>query len=264
MLPKPAHLGPEFGAQFADASVVGAYRFRPPYPAEVFDILTSFAPAEPLTLLDLGCGTGEIARRMASRAGRVDAIDPSVRMLREGQSLPGGEAKNIRWILGRGEDAPLQPPYDLVIAGASLHWMEWDIVLPRIDAALSAIGFLCIVEQVQQPVPWGTQLAHILREYSTNREFQPYDIVHELAIRNAFDVAGHVQTAPQVFEQPLAEYVESFHARNGFSRDRMTREAAAAFDQLVADVVAPHLTNAMVQLRIHGSITWGRPSLRGM
>jgi SAM-dependent methyltransferase len=263
MLPKPAHLGPEFGSQFTDASVVKAYQFRPPYPAEVFDILTSIAPAGPLTLLDLGCGTGEIARRMASRASRVDAIDPSGRMLRKAQSLPAGEAKNIRWVLGRGEDAPLQPPYDLVVAGASLHWMEWEIVLPRIEAALSASGFLCIVEQVQEANPWDSQLTPVLREYSTNREFQPYDVVHELSVRNAFDGAGRVQTAPQAFEQPLSEYVESFHARNGFSRDRMTREAAAAFDQLVADVVSSHVTNDVVQLQIRGSITWGRPSLRG-
>src|SRR4030095_14866495 len=36
---KPAHLGPLYASQFQDPSVVQAYRFRPPYPSTVFDIL---------------------------------------------------------------------------------------------------------------------------------------------------------------------------------------------------------------------------------
>ncbi len=47
MLPKPKHLGPEYAAQFADRSVVTAYRHRPPYPAEVFDVLAGLIAATP-------------------------------------------------------------------------------------------------------------------------------------------------------------------------------------------------------------------------
>ena len=45
MLPKPSHLGPEYAAQFADRSVAEAYPHRPPYPAEVFDLLLGLLPA---------------------------------------------------------------------------------------------------------------------------------------------------------------------------------------------------------------------------
>ncbi len=37
--PKPDHLESEYGAQFGDPSVVTAYRHRPPYPEELFEIL---------------------------------------------------------------------------------------------------------------------------------------------------------------------------------------------------------------------------------
>ena len=41
MRPKPDHLGPEYGAQFADASIAAAYGCRPPYPAAVIDLLAA-------------------------------------------------------------------------------------------------------------------------------------------------------------------------------------------------------------------------------
>ena len=92
MLPKPKHLGPEYAAQFADRSVVAAYRHRPPYPAEVFEVLAGLIAATPYTtraVLDAGCGTGDVARNLVSRVDRLDAVDPSAAMLEAGRPLPG-------------------------------------------------------------------------------------------------------------------------------------------------------------------------------
>ncbi len=80
MTPKPKHLGPEYGAQFRDQSVVAAYPHKPPYPAEVFTVLASLVRDAPRTVLDLGCGTGDIARVFAPQVDRLDAVDPSPAM----------------------------------------------------------------------------------------------------------------------------------------------------------------------------------------
>jgi SAM-dependent methyltransferase len=261
MLPKPLHLQAEYGAQFGDASIVDAYQFRPPYSDEAFDLLLGLVPGGPPTILDLGCGTGEIARRIAPRSARVDAIDPAERMLARAQELPGGQATNIAWIPGSAEEAPFNEPYALVIAGASLHWMEWDIVLPRLGAALLQEGYVAILEQAQESTPWSSQQAELCQRISTNRHFQPFDIVEELTTRNLFEVQGSTLTQPRMFVQPLPDYIESFHARNGFSRERLTRDAAAEFDQELAEVVRPHLKDDMVHLLIRDVITWGRPSV---
>jgi hypothetical protein len=58
MRPKPSHLGPAYAVQFTDLSVVAAYHHRPPYPAEVFDLLTTLIVDTPRVVLDLGPGTG--------------------------------------------------------------------------------------------------------------------------------------------------------------------------------------------------------------
>ena len=44
MIPKPAHLGPDYAAQFQDAAVAGAYHTRPPYPDVVI------GPLEPVAI----------------------------------------------------------------------------------------------------------------------------------------------------------------------------------------------------------------------
>ena len=260
MLPKPAQFGREYGSQFSDASVVSSYHLRPPYPEETFEILETLLPTDCRSVLDIGCGTGEIAWRMAPRVDRVDAVDPSAGMLAKGQSLPGGSVANITWIHGNAEQAGFQGPYGLVVAGASLHWMEWDVVLPRITDSLAADGFLAIVELEQDASPWSDRIAATIGKYSTNQEFRPYNVVDELNQRDLFVMAGSARTETVVFTQSVAEYVESFHARNGFSRDRMTADAAEAFDRDMTALVESYTTDGMVELQIRGSVVWGRPA----
>src|SRR4051794_34210035 len=104
--PKPRGLGPQYAAQFGDVAVADAYRHRPPYAREVFDVLTSLVIGEPRAALDLGCGRGEIARELAPRVDRVDAVDASAAMIARGRALAGGDHPNLRWIVAPAETAP--------------------------------------------------------------------------------------------------------------------------------------------------------------
>jgi hypothetical protein len=140
--------------------------------------------------------------------------------------------------------------------------MEWEIVLPRFRLLLELGGVLAIVEQRQASQPWDAALSEVLTRYSLNRFYQPYDLVAELEQRGLFRPLGRVETEPVTFRQSVANYVESFHARNGFSRDRMTREAAAAFDAEAERVILPFTTKGFVSLEITGLIVWGTPAPR--
>lgn len=259
MLPKPRGLAATYGEQFSDLSVVAAYHLRPPYPEAVIARLSALAGPKG-SVLDLGCGTGEISRRLIGRVGRIDAVDPSAAMLDMAHALPGGDAPGLNWIQGRAEDAPLDPPYDLVYAAASLHWMDWAIVLPRLRSVLIPTGLLAIVGDGAAPVPWATDAQVVIDRYSTNRDYRPYNLITELTERGLFQIMDQWQTEPVPFRQPIHDYVNSFHARNGFSRDRMAPAAADAFDRELTAIVARHATDGFVHLSITGQIITGLPS----
>ena len=262
MQPKPAHLTAMHGEQFSDQSVVDAYGLRPPYPDGVIDQLSGAAGTNG-AVLDLGCGTGEITRRLAGRVGRIDGVDPSAAMLVRATSLSGADQPNLTWIHGSAEDAPLDPPYDLVYAAAALHWMDWAVVLPRVRAALSPSGTFAIVGNSTAPLPWAADAQAVIDRYSTNRDYRPYNLQQELEHRGLFRETGRYRSDPIPFDQTIHDYVNSYHARNGFSRDRMDPAAADAFDRALTAVVASRVTGDTVRLRVFGDIVWGLPSPTG-
>ena len=54
--------------------------------------------------------------------------------------------------------------------------------------------------------------------------------MRELQERDLFERVGSRETEAIEVRQTLDDFVESYHSRNGLSRDRLTPEAAAAFD----------------------------------
>src|SRR5579859_4581122 len=144
MNPKPVHLGLKYAEQFQDMSIVEVYHHRPPYSDEAIRSLLDLVTNEPRTILDVGCGTGDLARRFVSEAEHVDAVDFSQAMLDKGRTLPGGDHPHLNWMYGRVEDVALQPPYALITAGDSLHWMQWEIIFPLFRRILTSHGYLAI------------------------------------------------------------------------------------------------------------------------
>lgn len=267
MQPKPDHLGPEYGAMFRDQSVAAAYPHRPPYPAALFDALTELLTEEPRTVLDVGCGTGDIARRLAALAGRVDAVDVSAAMIAEGRRQPGGDAPNLRWIEATVEDAPLAPPYALITAGESLHWFDWPAVFPRFAAALAPNGVLALLGRRWDVAP--AREFPIIGRYSTNRAYRPYNLTDELTARGLFAPLGQRRVGPAPWHPTIAEYIECRHSQNGLSRERMG-PSADAFDAEMAALLRDLVREGTIAtqddrllLTVEGTIVWGRPLVPG-
>ena len=259
-IPKPKHLGPEYADEFKDRSVADAYVNYPPYPAEVFEILEGLTRDEPRIVLDIGCGTGELARPLAPLVDHVDAVDQSAAMIEIGRSRDGGDQANIRWVCQSVEDFAYDTRYSLIVAGASLHWMDWYEVLPRMAGALSERGYLAIVGgRGMDTTPWNDELSKIIPTYSTNKDYESYDLIDELERRRLFSVVGRKRTAPQEYRMSVDRYVEMFHARNGFSRQRMDAQSAAEFDAAVRELVAPFAVDHVLTFNVTTGITWGHP-----
>ena len=259
MKPKPEHLSRRYGAQFEDPSVAAAYRARPPYPSETYDLLLERMPnPSRARVLELGAGTGEIAIPLAERVSRIDAVEPSAAMLSIARQQPGFE--RVHWHSMSAETFGYPAVYDLIVCAQCLHWLDWEIVFPRLVGALDPEGWLLLISQnALDDLPWQNALDRIIPRYSTNQDFRPYDLIDELETRGLFDLRGRKSTWPIRFSQTIDEHVDSIHARNGFSRDRMPVESAAAFDADVRTLLLAHHPDGIIHGRNQAHILWGKP-----
>ena len=87
-------------------------------------------------ILDLGCGTGTFARRLAAAGHDVVAIDPAPAMIEYAQRQPG--ADTVRWLAcGLDSLPPDAPPFDAVVMTG--HAFQCLLTDTEIDATLRAV-----------------------------------------------------------------------------------------------------------------------------
>jgi SAM-dependent methyltransferase len=257
MRERPEFLSQENAQAFDDPAVARAYRQRPPYPPRVFDELLRLLGTRPGWILDLGCGTGLLARPLARHVGRVDAVDASGAMIEEARVQPGGRERGIRWIVARAEDVTLAGPYGLAIAGDSLHWMDWDVVLPRVADHLAPGAFLAILE-LRVVTPWDDEMREIVKRFSRAPSFDPnFRVTDEIATRKLWVPAGELETEPVTRKQRVDDWIESFHARSSLTRRRLGKDAFA-FDDAMRGLGRRHGASE-VELRVDAKISWGTP-----
>lgn len=258
---KPACYGYEHASAFQEISVAAAYTYRPPYPPHVFTLLAQLLPEASQRLLDAGCGTGALARYLLHLGIPIDAVDISAAMIAHGKHLPYADHALLHWHVGAIETVDLTPPYGLITVGESLHWMDWDSVLPRFARMLQPDGKLVVLELAHEPMPWDDELRELIKQFSTNQAYQAVDLIAELTNRGLFIEEGRTTLDPWVFIQTIDAYVESFHGRASFSRERMSATNAAAFDYAVRTAVASR-GYQQVALPIVATMVWGKPLLR--
>jgi SAM-dependent methyltransferase len=115
------------GRALSFGAVAEAYeRFRPGYPAELFDVVMAYAGQPVRTALEIGAGTGKATRLFAQRGVTVTATEPDGAMLVElRKHVPG----NVKTVQAAFEDLRPGERYELVYAAAALHWtnpeMRW-------------------------------------------------------------------------------------------------------------------------------------------
>lgn len=261
--PKPIQWSTKYAEIFKDQSVVDDYRLRPAYAPETVRILADLmANDPPRRILDAGCGTGNLARKLVQIADEVDAVDFSAAAIDRGQQLPGGDNPKLNWINASIEEARLVPPYGLITAASSLHWMEWDIVLPMFERLLSPGAVLAMVENVISALPWAEELGPVIDRYSMNKEFKPYDnrtIARHLQRRGLFQTLGEQRTGAISLSQSVQVYVGSFHSRNGLSRDRLGKTTSQEFDDRMTALVSRYCPSGEMTVTYATRVIWGYP-----
>ncbi|MEU5013965.1 class I SAM-dependent methyltransferase [Streptomyces sp. NPDC021749] len=99
------------------------------------------------TALDVGCGTGRFARRLAARGIDVHAVDPSAEALARARAASTGTPGATQPCYQQADASRLQLPhghYDFISCLASLHHMPFETV-SALRAALAPGGVLAVL-----------------------------------------------------------------------------------------------------------------------
>jgi SAM-dependent methyltransferase len=112
-------------------------QFRPGYPAELFDLVMSYAGRPLRTALEIGAGTGKATRVFARDGVAVTATEPDAAMLAE---LRKHLLASVTAVQAAFEDLPLDTSYDLVYTAAALHWTKPEGRWERMAALLRPGG----------------------------------------------------------------------------------------------------------------------------
>jgi SAM-dependent methyltransferase len=107
-------------------------------------------------LLDVGCGPGTVARRLAHLFEAVVGLDPDAGMLAEAERLATDqEVANATWVRLRAEKLPAGlGRFRVVTFAQSFHWMDRSRVAGVVRTMLEPDGVVVHVDSAHRDLEW--------------------------------------------------------------------------------------------------------------
>ncbi|HEY3026221.1 MAG TPA: class I SAM-dependent methyltransferase [Pyrinomonadaceae bacterium] len=123
-------------ARLTDCHVGGGERYD--------SFLLSLVPRDAVSILDIGCGLGRLATKLATHNRQVTGVDLSPEMIAGAQKESRGD-QNLTFLCGDFLDKNLtKQQFDFVISAAVLHHVPANVAVPRMVELLRPGGRLVI------------------------------------------------------------------------------------------------------------------------
>lgn len=142
-----------YDPSFGDAAV-DYERYRAGYPAELFDRLAAFGVGEAgQRVLDLGTGTGFLARELDGRGCEVVGLDVDQALLEVARRADLAATDDPEYVRAAAERLPFgRDSFDVVTAGQCWHWFDRSLVLPEVERVGRTGGRLVVTHFDWLPV----------------------------------------------------------------------------------------------------------------
>ncbi|MEE8501127.1 MAG: class I SAM-dependent methyltransferase [Kiloniellales bacterium] len=219
-------------------------RHRAGFPDALFDRLGAFGLNGPgLRVVDLGTGTGSLARGFARRGAEVVGLDPSRDLMAEARRLDGEAGVRIAYVVGRAERTGLAGgAFDLVAAGQCWHWFDRPVAAEEARRLLKPGGHLLICHFDWVPLPGNVVQAteSLILEHNPGWASGGMTGIHAAWLADAA-VAGFRDLETFSFDQAVRYSHEAWRGRVRASAGvgaSLPADAEARFDRALASILA--------------------------
>ncbi len=178
-----AHIAKNFGAAAEDYQ-----RHRAGFPDSLFEHLAARGIGlSEQRIVDLGTGTGSLARGFARRGCRVIGLDPDERMLASARELDGAAGVRIEYRVATAEATGLNAGCaDVVSAGQCWHWFAPEAATREVNRILVPDGRLAIAHFDWIPLRGNLveQTERLIREHNPAWQFGGGSGLHPSELRD--------------------------------------------------------------------------------
>lgn len=228
-------------------------RARPPYPDALYDALRRAGVLRGgARVLDVGAGSGQATETFARAGASVTAIEPGPALAaRLSERLP-----DVRIIPGTLEEADLPvAAYDAAICATAFHWLDPDLALPRLHAALAPGGLLAVWWNVfgdpAVRTPFRDVVARVTARRPSGPPRPPGPLQVEAWLGNLSGGGLFVPEVTEVFRWSVdlatAQIRDLFGTFTDWTDDEVVEVTTAADD--LGGVVTEHYATALYVLR---------------
>jgi SAM-dependent methyltransferase len=228
-------------------------RARPPYPAALWDRLRALGLLRAGgAALDVGAGTGQATGPLLAAGMLVTALEPGHRLATELRARYPEATVDER----TAEEAELAAgAFDLAVAATSVHWLDLDVVLPRLHAALADDGHLAVWKNEfgdkTVSTPFRDRVHAIVERRDGPARTGPVTL-DEASWPTALSAGGwfevrHVETFRWSVELDADQVRDLFTTFSNWSPDEVEQAAGAARE--LGGAVTEHYTTPLVVLR---------------
>ena len=201
------------------ATTVPLYeKFRPPYPAEFFRVVSRKSGLrKEHRLIDLGTGPGLLALGFAPYVGRIVGVDPEPAMLAAAAKAAARAGQEFTLIESKAEALPRDVgQFDVVTIGRALHWMASEPTAALLERLVAPGGVILVCASnsaTDGRNPWVEEYIKARRFWAGSAEGERYrhrleNLLHGTRFRIGETIA--VESGQQVRVEDLARRMLTF------------------------------------------------------
>lgn len=229
-------------------------RHRAGFPDEFFDrIFACNATRAGDRVLDLGTGTGTLARGFALRGCETVGLDRSAPLLDQARELDARAGTVVRYVEGLAENLPFDDAsFDVVCAGQCWHWFDRACAAAQAYRVLVPGGRLIIAHLDWIPLPGNVVEAteHLIERHNPRWKMGGGDGIHAYELADATG-AGFVGLESFSFDLAVPYTHEAWRGRIRASAGvaaSLPPEAVSAFDDDLAALLHRDYAESVLQV----------------